>query len=83
LDNPVPEHGRQGQRFRIGPQLLDAEPHLATPVGMLPSGSGHVLLGDFEREILLVDGQQPGGCLRQKARNRAVEIRGEFRVLVG
>jgi hypothetical protein len=50
---------------------------------MLPSGSGHVLLGDFEREILLVNSQQPGGCLRQKAGNCAMKIRGEFRVLVG
>src|ERR1700691_849004 len=55
---PVPEHGHEVARHRLGAQLLQREFHLAAPVRILPGGGGQVLLGDLFGQILLIDGQQ-------------------------
>src|ERR1039457_7185947 len=44
LYDPVGEHGGEAAGLGVRSQLLHAQPHFSSPVGILPGGSGQVLL---------------------------------------
>ena len=61
-------------------QFLHGEPHLAAPVGILPGGSGKVLLVRFLGEVLLVDGQKLRRRSGQKSHDGVVQLAGQLGV---
>src|ERR1035441_4889455 len=76
--DPVAEHGGVTAGLGVGAKLLDGEPHLPSPVRVLPGGRGEVLLVKFLGEVFLVNRQQLRRGKRQETDDGVVQRAAQF-----